>query len=1483
MKKNIGFRIVSLILCVALIFTNMDMTSFAVQYENTMESNIDDLRVEEYEEVDSKKDETNTSGNLVLEDEKERYEEENETELIQVDDQEIDMPEFDSEDIVGEQVPFDETEIPEETVESYLPSYAVATLPDVITKHETSSSTNQIVAEVEGIYYTATAANILDKLNKIRKDACDNGYRNPATGGKLTTADYKPLKWSSDLEAITRLRAVEGSMMVGHTRLNKEGCFTAVTTNKIQSYGENLAWNWSTGSKAVMDGINQWYDEKKDYLSGDYSSNTGHYKSIINPTFDYVAVSAFSVSSNLWTCVAQEFLSSSYYKKQINEGEYNVAGKATVPVEISKDYVKSLQMNDVKAVLTNTTGNFTVAASVEIPYYGTEKITGNLKILNADLYSSNPEIIQVESDGRYQTFARTGEASIRSKSYASFTHTIRVINAGDVLEITSPAKTTYYVGESINYTGGKVYNNMTGKTVSLSKTNVSGFNSQKPGICELTVKDGEYSKQFTVLIVDKLFWEDVDFGTKYGALMFPENPYGSYSWNIDGNTPVGKVGICECNATFTPKDNTYSEHTNIPAKLHVKRAVNSEGIELLTDEDLLNITYQGVKISPKVTLKADGVLLKENTDYKVTYGDASHNNVDVHSSGSIFVEGIGNYKGSIPKYFSIQKATLTVKANSYRVSATRTTLPTWKSTILGLVGEDEAVKKDNYPEAQVETISIGENGYTVGSYIIEPKNDYFSIVNENGEDVSANYILQGENGTLEIYNPDITYRVHYEMNGHGSEPDDTKFRYVKSGECIPKPQDPTADGFQFTGWYKDVTLTKLWDFSKDIVSAPTTLYAKWMKVDGEFSISDIVPQYFTDSAIKPKITVYDGERILKEKTDYTVRYADNTYINSAEYHPRVIITGKGNYAGEKTVEFTIEPMPLNEREDNHSLANGVSVTCKDVLTSSTKAIVPVTAVKYKKALKYGQDYIVRIKPSVAYESNGNSVENTEVYEKQIPAGMFGTFQIEVEGMGNYGGKYVKNVAVTDSKHQMSSATVTIASAYKKMKYSDGDAVIVPRKAITVKCGGEILTFGKEYVLSYSNNTCVGKATVTVTGKAPYYGSKSVTYTIEGNKFDAKSVTIEDLPKTVAYTGKTQILKNLQLVWKKGTEEERALSYGSDYVITYKNNINVGTMTVTYKACEESGFVGSFSKTVKIVAAGIDSEEIVDNQTSPIDNSNPVYFAKAGAKIEDRVKLINQITKKELELGKDYTITYVNNKAVGDSSSLKVPTATIKGKGNYTGSFIVPFAIVQKSLETGVGIVVTSKELQYSPTQKVSYVYKPSVTVKDDKSALGSKDIKIEYICCDQDSVTKYIEKISKGQSVEEEETPRVKISAAEDSGYKGSIIHKLHLYQEKLTTSNTYIVVEGNNKYTGSQLQPNVRVYKTIDSATLKLIQKKTDHVEIMKIAGNKVQQLSSKQYAVSYGANNAFGNKGTVTIAGKGIYSGSVTAKFSIEKRVIE
>lgn len=74
------------------------------------------------------------------------------------------------------------------------------------------------------------------------------------------------------------------------------------------------------------------------------------------------------------------------------------------------------------------------------------------------------------------------------------------------------------------------------------------------------------------------------------------------------------------------------------------------------------------------------------------------------------------------------------------------------------------------------------------------------------------------------------------------------------------------------------------------------------------SISGVdTPYYYTGNEIKPDISIKKGETSLTLGEDYNITYGNNTDVagSNAENAPYVKITGKGNYTGEITKNFTI--------------------------------------------------------------------------------------------------------------------------------------------------------------------------------------------------------------------------------------------------------------------------------------------------------------------------------------------------------------------------------------------------------------------------------------------------------------------------------------------------------------------------------------------------------------------------------------------------
>ena len=150
-----------------------------------------------------------------------------------------------------------------------------------------------------------------------------------------------------------------------------------------------------------------------------------------------------------------------------------------------------------------------------------------------------------------------------------------------------------------------------------------------------------------------------------------------------------------------------------------------------------------------------------------------------------------------------------------------------------------------------------------------------------------------------------------------------------------------------------------------------------------------------------------------------------------------------------------------------------------------------------------------------------------------------------------------------SRISISKASVTLSTSTYAY---DGKA---KKPGVTVKLNGKTLKNGTDYTVSYSNNTKVGTAKVTITGKGNYTGSISKTYSIKNN---FKKATISGISNK-SYTGKN-ITQSITVKYNG-----KALKKGTDYTVSYSNSKSIGTATV--KITGKGSYTGTITKTFKI--------------------------------------------------------------------------------------------------------------------------------------------------------------------------------------------------------------------------------------------------------------------------------------------------------------
>ena len=73
-----------------------------------------------------------------------------------------------------------------------------------------------------------------------------------------------------------------------------------------------------------------------------------------------------------------------------------------------------------------------------------------------------------------------------------------------------------------------------------------------------------------------------------------------------------------------------------------------------------------------------------------------------------------------------------------------------------------------------------------------------------------------------------TYNVTFNL-GYDGAPTITAQEVVENSKAT-KPTDPTRTGYEFGGWYKESACTNVFNFNTELITADTTIYAKWNQI-----------------------------------------------------------------------------------------------------------------------------------------------------------------------------------------------------------------------------------------------------------------------------------------------------------------------------------------------------------------------------------------------------------------------------------------------------------------------------------------------------------------------------------------------------------------------------------------------------------------------------------------------------------------------------
>ena len=430
----------------------------------------------------------------------------------------------------------------------------------------------------------------------------------------------------------------------------------------------------------------------------------------------------------------------------------------------------------------------------------------------------------------------------------------------------------------------------------------------------------------------------------------------------------------------------------------------------------------------------------------------------------------------------------------------------------------------------------------------------------------------------------------------------------------------------------------------------------------------------------------------------------------------------------------------------------------------------------------------------------------------------GTATVTVQGLGNYGGVVEKTFSIQ-------------ATAASDFTIADITAVVFDgnehKPTPAVSYGTTPLTLNTDYTLSWSNNINAGTATVTVTGKGGYAGSTgSNTFTINPKTLTEEMVVLSNFTVTTTdaehpnkgftYNGNTQ-KPNVTIT------DSSAPITADDYDITNAGGTDVGNYIVTVTGKRNYVTTSPITLNYSIYKRDISSATVTLNQLAS--------YIYDGSNKEPGVSQV--AFSSEVVSATQYDVAYSNNKNAGTA------TVTVTGKNNYTGTTSTTFTIQKKVLADNM-IVFDHESFEYDGNNKA-----PNVSMQD---MSGESNIINKESDCDISIPT--------SSAVG---TYTVNVSAKSTGNYTGSASRQYSIVPQGSVSFDVSWKTAPNFTYDGTEHKPEVKV---------------TKH-------GSTTDELQTSDYDVEYSNNiNAGTNTASVTVTGKGNYSGTQTLHFTIAKK---
>lgn len=517
------------------------------------------------------------------------------------------------------------------------------------------------------------------------------------------------------------------------------------------------------------------------------------------------------------------------------------------------------------------------------------------------------------------------------------------------------------------------------------------------------------------------------------------------------------------------------------------------------------------------------------------------------------------------------------------------------------------------------------------------------------------------------------------------------------------------------------------------------------------------------------ISVHDEGVLLKQNTDYTVSYDQNTAVGTGS----VTITGMGNYKESVTKNFTISPVDASDLTASLDRTFGYY---DDSETSN--ATVTVT---------HGGHTVDSREIALTVTRQDSTIESGDVVKEglKLTFNKAGIYTIHVVVAGTHKGAF--DLTYTLLPQDVASDGFQVAAdPVDRVWTYDGENRAF---GVTVTSGGTSLQKGVDFTLRYTYLPYVGSQeereydpestefteagiyTVIVEGTGNYTGHAELVALIQPRDLSDAGITAAFTQTGLVYNGEAQ-------------EPGVTLTYNGTAITQLKDteyygNTNAGeaqALSAASAGC--NNFTGA-----RVDAFTIEKKSLNDSTITA--KADPEKYYYTGYPVTPAVTVTDSGRNVGLSIGADYT---VSSDAVGPG---KV-TATVTGTGNYKDTVTVEFTILPTGAEPveTLNLTVTPSEWTWDNGQT-----KAAISVTFNGTELNDTDYQLTV---SKDGETP--KTVTKAEAVEFLSAPgKYTITATGVGAYNGSTDTEtvtIQKIQPEVTVTATPNSLSGGGKVT---------------------------------------------------------------------------------------